>query len=68
MGAPSYLLELNATKQSVIDRYCKKEQVEYTGEDPDEVEKIDGLWTGWLSLKAAVEKHVKSLDKNLSIH
>jgi hypothetical protein len=48
MGAPSYLLELNATKQSVIDRYCKKEQVEYTGEDPDEVEKIEGLWTGWL--------------------
>jgi hypothetical protein len=47
MGVPNYILELNATKQTVIDRYLKKEgQETLNEEDEDEVNKIKEFHEG----------------------
>jgi hypothetical protein len=42
VGVPNYILELNATKESVKNKYMVREQMDaFNEEDADELEKLE---------------------------
>lgn len=52
MGAPNYLLLLNATRSTCEDRYKVKEGIdEINPEDEEEKAKIDGMHSDWEKMK-----------------